>query len=71
MIWGHPRQAQPWRVQRVSFDMAHVYILFFKDKLIKISPSMIQGDKDALGHPQQPRQAQPLGVQQVPVMFTC
>ena len=30
---------------------------------------MIQGDHDALGHPQRPRQAQPRRVQQVPVMF--
>ena len=29
---------------------------------------MIKGDQDALGHPQRPRQAQPWGVQQVPVM---
>ena len=28
-----------------------------------------QGDLRALGHPQRPRQAQPWGVQQVPVMF--
>ena len=30
---------------------------------------MIQGDHDALGHPQRPQQAQPRLVQQVPVMF--
>ena len=30
---------------------------------------MIQGDQDALGHPQRPRQAQPWGVYQVPVMI--
>ena len=30
---------------------------------------MIQGDQEALGQPQQPRQAQPRRVQQVPVMF--
>ena len=29
---------------------------------------MIQGDQDALGHPQRPRQAQPWCVQQVQVM---
>ena len=28
-----------------------------------------QGDQDALGHPQRPRQGQPWGVQQVPLMF--
>ena len=28
-----------------------------------------QGDLRALGHPQRPRQAQPWGEQQVPVMF--
>ena len=28
-----------------------------------------QGDLRALGHPQQPRQAQPWGVQQVPFIF--
>ena len=28
-----------------------------------------QGDLRALGHPQQPRQAQPWGVQQVPIIF--
>ena len=28
-----------------------------------------QGDQDALGHPQRPRQGQPWGVQQVPVMY--
>ena len=49
--------------------MAHVYILFFKDKLIKNGPSVIQGDQDALGHPQRFCQAQPWGVQQVPLMF--
>ena len=37
---GHPRQAQLWQVEQVpvmidmKIDMAHVYILFFKDKLI-------------------------------------
>ena len=30
---------------------------------------MKQGDHDALGHPQRPRQAQPRLVQQVPFMF--
>ena len=30
---------------------------------------MIQGDKDALGHPQRPRQAQLWRVQLVPVMI--
>ena len=49
--------------------MVHVYILFFKGKSIKNGPSVIQGDQDALGHPQRPRQAQPWGVQQVPLMF--
>ena len=28
-----------------------------------------QGDMSFLGHPQRPRQAQPLGVQQVPIIF--
>ena len=28
-----------------------------------------KGDLRALGHPQQPRQAQPWGVQQVPIIF--
>ena len=46
-----------------KFDMTHVYIQFFKEKLI-------QGDQDTLRHPQQPHQAQPWRVQQVPVMFT-
>ena len=45
-----------------KIDMAHVYILLFKDK-------WSQSDQDALGHPQRPRQAQPRGIQQVPVMF--
>ena len=49
--------------------MTHVYMLFFKDKSIENGPSLIQGDQDALGHPQRPRQAQPRPVQQVPVMF--
>ena len=48
--------------------MAHVYVLFFKDRLIKNSPSMLQGDQDALRHPQQPCQAQPWEVQLVPLM---
>ena len=30
---------------------------------------MIQGDQDALGHAQRTRQAQPWGVQQVPIIF--
>ena len=30
---------------------------------------MIQGDHDAVEHPQRPRQAQPWGVQQVPFIF--
>ena len=30
---------------------------------------MIQGDQEALGHPQQPQQAQQRGVQQVLVIF--
>ena len=30
---------------------------------------MIQGDQEALGHPQRPRQARQRRVQQVPVMF--
>ena len=50
-------------------DMTHVYMLFFKDKSISNSPSVIQGDQEALGHPQRPRQAQPRRVQQVPIMF--
>ena len=29
---------------------------------------MIKGDQDALGHPQRPRQAQPYGAHQVPLM---
>ena len=45
--------------------MAHVYILFFKGKSIKTA----QRDTDALGHPQQPRQAQLRRVQKVPVMI--
>ena len=34
---GHPKQAQLWQVEQVpvmidmKIDMAHVYILFFKD----------------------------------------
>ena len=48
--------------------MTHVYTLFFKDKSIENGPCMIQGDQEALRHPQRPRQAQPLGVQQVPLM---
>ena len=31
---------------------------------------MLQGYQDALGHPQQPRQAQPWRVRQVSLMFT-
>ena len=64
---GHPqrpRQARQRRVQQVpvmfiKIDMTHVYMLFFKDKLIQNSPSMIQGDQEALGHPQRPRQGFP------------
>ena len=52
-----------------KIDMKHVYMLFFKDKSISNSPSVIQGDQEALGHPQRPRQAQPRRVQQIPVMF--
>ena len=44
-------------------------MLFFKDKWVYNSPSMIQGFQEALRHPQRPRQAQPGQVQQVPVMF--
>ena len=51
-----------------KFDKAHVYSLFFKDKLILNGPSVIQGDQDVPGHPQRPRQAQPWGEQQVPLM---
>ena len=35
----------------LKFDLAHVVILFFKYKLIKNSPSVIQVDQDALGTP--------------------
>ena len=39
-VLGHPqrpRQAQPWRVPQVpsKIDMAHVYLLFLKDKSIQ------------------------------------
>ena len=49
--------------------MTHVYILFFSYILIENGPSVIQGDQDDLGHTQRPRQAQPWGFQQVPLMF--
>ena len=39
--------------------MTHVYMLFFNDKSIENSPSVIQDDQEARGHPQQPRQAHP------------
>ena len=48
-----------------KIEMTHFYMLFFKDKSIKNGLSKVQGDQDALRHPQQPHQ-----VQQVPVMFT-
>ena len=51
-----------------KYDMAHVYILYFKDNLILNGPRMIQGDQNALGHLQRPLQGQPWGVQQVPLM---
>ena len=50
--------------------MAHVYVIFFKDKLIKNSPSLIQGDRDALGHPQKPRQTQPASTTYAHQKFT-
>ena len=53
-----------------KIDMTIVYILSFKDKSILNGPSVIQDDQDALGHPQQPREAQPWRVQQVPVMLS-
>ena len=44
-----------YQVCSSKFGMAHVYILFLKDNLILNGPSMIQGDQDALGHPQRLR----------------
>ena len=51
--------------------MTRVHMQFFNlDNAIQNDPSVIQGDQDALGHPQRHRQAQPWEVQQVSVMFT-
>ena len=47
--------------------MAHIYIYTIFQRQIGLS--VIQGDQDALGHPQRPRQAQPWWVQQVLLMF--
>ena len=50
--------------------MTRVHMQFFNlDNSIQNDPSVIQGDQDALRHPQRPQQAQPWGVQQVPVIF--
>ena len=45
------------------FDMAHVYIVFLKDKLILNGLGVMQGDQGALGHHLRPRQVPPWRVQ--------
>ena len=44
----------------------HMFIYYYQ-RQIDLNGS--RGDQDVLGHPQRPRQAQPLLVQQVPVVF--